>query len=228
MEELKKKILEKMLCSGQDCESQDFYVDGNIPHGAYDGLSIQQHFKVYSPLFDLISKIRPSQIIEIGTAAGGLTLLIRDILDCNNLKDTKLITYDPSYPNYLIEKIRKDNLNIEYRNNNLFNGNYTELENSEEIKQLIQMEGKTIVLCDGGSKKNEFRLLSQFLKVGDVIMAHDYSPNQDYFNDKIMNKIWYWLEIQDSDINDVVRDYNLTPFLDEEFRNVVWVCKIKS
>ena len=222
------KINEKMSCSGMDCTSQDFYVDGNVPHGSYDGLSIQQHFKVVTPFCDLINNIKPSQVIEIGTAAGGLTLMIRDILNIYGLNESKLFTYDPNIPNYLIDRIKKDNINITYKSNNLFNGNYDDLVNAEEIKNLIQRQGRTIVLCDGGSKKNEFRLLSKLLKSGDIIMAHDYSPNQEYFDLNIKNKIWYWLEIQDTDIIPSINENNLIPYMEDEFKNVVWVCKEKK
>lgn len=221
-------ILKKMSCGGLDCSSQDFYVNGNIPHGSYDGLSIQQHFKIAIPFCDLIEKIKPSQVIEIGTAAGGLTLMIRDILDLYELKNTKLYTYDVSYPHYLMDRIEKNKIDILYSQKNLFNGDYTDLEDSEEIKKIIQNDGPTIVLCDGGSKKNEFRLLSKYLKIGDIIMAHDYAPNVDYFEKEIKNKIWYWLEIQDSDIDSSIVDHNLIPYMFEQFRDVVWVCKQKT
>jgi len=222
------KIKEKMLCNGVNCDLQKFYVDGNIPMGSYDGLSIQQHFKIVKSFYELIKKTNPKQIIEIGTAAGGLTLMIRDILDNLGLNDTELITYDPSTPQYLLERIKNDNIKITYKNNNLFNLNYDDLINPDEIKNLIQKEGVTIVLCDGGSKKNEFRLLSPFLKYGDIIMAHDYSPNEIYFQEHINNKVWYWLEIQDSDINQSCVVNKLKPYMEDNFRQVVWVCKIKE
>jgi cephalosporin hydroxylase len=222
------KIYEKMSCSGMDCDSQDFYVDGNVPYGSYDGLSIQQHFKVVKPFCDLINNVKPSQIIEIGTAAGGLTLMLRDILDIYDLNESSLFTYDLYTPNYLIDRINKDNINIVYYSNNLFSENYDDLVSTEEIKNLIQRQGRTIVLCDGGSKKNEFKLLSKLLKSGDIIMAHDYSPNQEYFDLNIKNKIWYWLEIQDTDIIPSINENNLIPYMEDEFKNVVWVCKEKK
>ena len=84
------------------------------------------------------------------------------------------------------------------------------------------------MLCDGGSKKNEFRILSDYLKVGDVIMAHDYAPNEEYFQEHINNKIWNWLEIQDNDINEPSLRNNLIPYMEDDFRQVVWACKIKQ
>jgi hypothetical protein len=196
-------------------------------HFSYKNLTISQHTSVGESFDKLIKKIKPNQVLEIGTAFGGLTLLIRDLLDSNGLKDTKIITYDVYEPNYLIERI-KQGINIESIVENVFNYQYNELVKKDEISKIIQAKGTTLVLCDGGSKKNEFNILSNYLKIGDVIMAHDYAPNESYFQEHINNKIWNWLEIQDSDINESCTRNNLIPFMEEDFRKVVWVCKIKK
>jgi hypothetical protein len=59
-------------------------------------------------------------------------------------------------------------------------------------------------------------------------MAHDYAPNEEYFDKYINGKIWNWLEIQDQDINESCYKYNLKPFWENELRQVVWVAKIKQ
>jgi predicted O-methyltransferase YrrM len=196
-------------------------------HYAYKNLTISQHTSVPESFEILIKKIKPKQVLEIGTAFGGLTLLIRDLLDNNGLTETKLITYDVYDPVYLRENVSKGS-NIDIRVKNVFNHQYNELINKDEISEIIQSNGVTLVLCDGGSKKNEFRILSDYLKPGDVIMAHDYAPNETYFQEHINNKIWNWLEIQDSDINESCVKNNLIPYMEDEFRQVVWVCKIKE
>jgi hypothetical protein len=113
---------------------------------------------------------------------------------------------------------------------NLFGSNYTKLveEEKEKLINFIRKPGVTIVLCDGGSKKNEFNLLSEFLKEGDIIMAHDYAPSLEFSMEKMQNKIWNWHEILDADIEESCKKFNLTPFLQEEFLNVAWVCRQKS
>ena len=140
------------------------------------------------------------------------------------LTNTIVRTYDVNEQKNLKLKER----NIEIITKDVFNYPYSDLEYPDEIRDFIQSNGKTLVLCDGGSKKNEFRLLSQFLKYGDIIMAHDYAPNENYFNENIKDKIWNWLEIQDFDINESCLTYNLKPYMEDEFRSVVWVCKIKE
>ena len=81
-----------------------------------------------------------------------------------------------------------------------------------------------------GDKINEFKLLSDLLKVGDYIMAHDYCSNKYYFENKILNKIWNWCEITDNDIEEICEKNNLIKIKEEEFQSVVWTCrkKVKS
>ena len=193
----------------------------------YNDLTIMQHVNVFENFKKLFLATKPSRILEIGTSSGGLTLMLRNLLDELKLNETIVVTYDINEPKYLLEQI-KDNPNILVNVKNIFSHNYDELIYSEDIIDFIKSDGVTIVLCDGGSKKNEFRLLSQFLKKGDLIMAHDYSPNEEYFNLFIKDKIWNWLEIQDKDIEDSCIQHNLIPFMQEEFNKVVWVCKIKE
>jgi hypothetical protein len=195
-----------------------------LGHFIYDGLIISQVPNI-KPYFEkLLQDITPKQILEIGTFDGGLTLMLRDILDELKMTDTIIRTYDIVEQTNLIRK----NRNIEILNENVFSYSYYELEKENDIKDFITRQGRTLVICDGGSKKNEFKLLSQFLKKDDIIMAHDYAPNEKYFDKYINGKIWNWLEIQDQDINESCYKYNLKPFWENELRQVVWVAKIKQ
>jgi hypothetical protein len=194
---------------------------------SYDGIIVQQHNDVGVIFNSLFTKLKPSRILEIGTASGGLTLVLRNILDELNLNNTQLRSYDVDEKHQLSSHIQ-NGCNIQVLIKNVFNYNYDQLIEPNEIESYIKQDGLTLILCDGGSKKNEFRLLSPFLKKGDIIMAHDYAPNENYFNENIKGKIWNWLEIQDSDINETCEEYNLKPFMEDDFRSIVWVCKIKE
>jgi cephalosporin hydroxylase len=220
-------ILNKLTCNGGSCDNEEFFKNHNIPMVVYDGLSIQQNNKVVFAFDKLINETRPAQIIEIGTASGGLTLMVRDLLDLNGSNQTDLITYDIYKPEYLIGRVSQDNLNIDVRYENIFNGDYT-LKDEESIKNMIQQKGRTIVLCDGGNKKEEFKTLSNYLKSGDIIMAHDYAYDDKDYQENINNKIWYWHEIQNSDISESCERNNLIDFMSDEFNKVVWCCKIKK
>ena len=195
----------------------------------YKETTILQHKDIAIPLKTLFETIKPSQVLEIGTSHGGLTLLIRDLLDEVGLKESDFRTYDVLDINrYWLDEAIKNGAKIDLRIKNIFNHQYDALIEVDEIKELISRSGPTIVMCDGGSKKNEFKILSPFLKSGDIIMAHDYASNSAYFEEHINNKIWNWHEIQDSDIQESVEKYNLEPYMHDEFQKVVWVCKIKK
>jgi hypothetical protein len=194
-------------------------------HFIYKDLIISQHPNVGNTFDILIKKIKPNRILEIGTADGGLTLLLRDLLDKNGLSGSLIRTYD------ILDQVNLKNKNIdtiEIITKNTFNYEYTHLVHGDELSEFIQREGVTLVLCDGGFKINEFILISQFLKVGDVIMAHDYAEDSKIFKEEIENKLWNWHEIQYSDIKDTCVNNNLDSYMDDEFQKVVWVCKIKT
>jgi uncharacterized protein YkuJ len=115
---------------------------------------------------------------------------------------------------------------VDIRTENIFDNEYTTLK--DEVASFIKEDGVTIILCDGGNKINEFNLLSNFMKEGDFILAHDYSENREVFEEKIYKKIWNWHEISDSDLVESCEKNNLVEYDKEIFDNVVWVCKIKK
>lgn len=224
-----------LKCSGEDCFTnnrfQNNFAQGIVDHVSYRGVSIEQRPEVLQKFESFILENRPSQIIEIGTFAGGLTLILKDIVDTHKL-NTEIHTYDVARASILIDNINNRNLNnLTVHTTNLFGANYSSFydENRlQEITNLIQKPGLTMLLCDGGCKKCEFNLLSDLLKVNDIIMAHDYAPNQEYFEQYMRDKIWNWHEIQDSDIIESCQKYGLVPYMREEFLSVAWACFIKE
>lgn len=225
-------ILNKYLsCGGQDCFTKNKFTtdfnNGIINHVSYRGLSLEQRPEIIDIFHQLIQQLTPTRIIEIGTFAGGLTLILKDILEHLNINAT-IYTYDISKPRWLINHIESSLINnIIINTDNIFNNYYNdfiEQESESKIRSLISSEGTTIVLCDGGCKKCEFNLLSQFLKYDDIIMAHDYAPNTEYFQQHMKDKIWNWHEIQDSDIIESCQKYGLQPYMKEEFLKVAWAC----
>jgi cephalosporin hydroxylase len=186
----------------------------------YKDIIIQQHENVSEVFSNLFLKVKPKRILEIGTAYGGLSILLRDILDNLNMTDTSIRTYD------IFKHHSLNYENIDFKIENIFNDQYSELI-SDDVTSYIKQEGVSIVLCDGHHKKEEFNVLSKYIKNGDIIMAHDYSPSIEYFEEYIKDNIWDWCEIVDLDIEQSVLNYNLKPFMFDEFKDVVWCCKIK-
>jgi len=182
----------------------------------------QQNYNAFKVFYNFLNKNKPKRILEIGTGQGGLINFINDCKIHLQL-DTKIITCDINeLPWY---SIFVEN-GIDVRVENIFNNEYSEV--NSDIIEFIQQDGLSLVLCDGGNKIKEFNLLSKFLKTNDIIMAHDYAPNREYFEKYMKYKIWNWMEIQDSDINYCCTRENLVPYCAEEFLSVAWVCKLKS
>ena len=202
--------------------------DGNVITGAcfYNGIITMQHRKAFEVFELFLSKVRPARIIEIGTSHGGLTLFLRHTLNSLGLNDSLIRTFDINQ--FTSNEILRKEKNLELIHDNIFSDDYLTLINSSYITDFLSDDGPNIILCDGGNKINEFNLLSEFLKPNDFILAHDYCSNLEVFKDKILNKIWCWLEIQDDDILNSCERYSLEPYMEETFSNIVWVCKQKK
>lgn len=189
---------------------------------SYMGFAAQQNHNTYQVMHNILSETKPSRILEIGTALGGLTGFVNytcKILDI----DCNVRSYDIHY-NSWYEDLKRDGIDI--RIENIFGDNYSSI--PYEVIEYVQSDGLTLILSDGGSKKDEFRILSKYLKTQDIIMAHDYAPNRLFFREYMMNNIWNWMEINDSDIAQACVDHNLIDFMRDELLSVAWVGKRKQ
>ncbi len=189
---------------------------------SFRGRSAQQSHNVYQIFYDFIKEIKPSRILEIGTALGGFTEFLKIVIDELNL-NTKILSYDISERPWYNEMIDKG---IDVRVENIFNDDWTGVK--LEVENFIKEDGITIVLCDGGWKIGEFRVLSKLIKKSDFILAHDYSYSKEVYNTEIKNKIWNWCEIVESDIEQSVIENDLKSYNQHIFSQAVWVCKKKN
>lgn len=188
-------------------------------------LTAQQNPNMFDAFKTLLNDLKPKRVLEIGTAGGGTIQFIRDYLDEIGLNDTKIKTFDVKEHKWYVDM---RNTGIDVIVENIFTHSYREIEKPEFVVDYINEEGPTLVLCDGGSKINEFKILSRYLKKGDVIMAHDYVDTKDNFLENFKEKIWNWREIGDEHILETCEKYNLKPHFQENFNNAAWVCKIKE
>lgn len=183
----------------------------------------QQNHYAYECFYDLLEKVKPNRILEIGTALGGFTGFLKHTCDDLGLT-VEIRSYDIHVTPSKDELI---NNGVDFRQENIFTSDYQSLINNEVI-DFIQSDGCTLVLCDGGNKINEFKILSEHLKKGDIIMAHDYAYDREVFLNEIDRVYWNWHEISESDIQESVEKHNLKSFMQKTFINAVWVCKIKE
>lgn len=188
---------------------------------SFDGYMAMQNYKAFSATWDLIEKTKPKTMIEIGTAASGFCRFLKIASDDLGI-NSKVITYDV---NHIEHRKTLIDVNIEYREEQCFTKE-TE-SNLLKLKADIQSQGTTIVFCDGGHKITEFNILSEFLKSGDIILAHDYSYSKEIFESKIKNKIWNFCEVTYDRIQEAVEKNNLEPFEAESMNNVAWASFIK-
>lgn len=196
------------------------HINDELTRGVYKSLCLQQKPEVMKIFPELLSRLNPLRVIEVGTGHGGLSMFIRDILP--NTSDF----YSFDIADLSFHSILKEN-NIKFSCENIFVDivkDWNRLEVKPERQEIFNVTPK-LVLCDGGHKKGEFNGLAKYLNPGDVIMLHDYCTDEATF-EKI--KVWNWLECKYSDISEVCEECNLKPYMHEEFLNVAWGCFIKQ
>src|SRR6056300_735154 len=112
----------------------------------YKGVTTMQVPAIKEPFKKLFNKIKPKRVLEIETSSGGLTLLLRDILDDLGLDKCDLRTYDTN-PDHDRSVLLNSNLNYDFRLKNIFNTSYSDLcdINGQEAIDYITEDGPIIV-----------------------------------------------------------------------------------
>jgi cephalosporin hydroxylase len=189
---------------------------------SFMGMTAQQTHEVYEVFYNFLNEVKPVRILEIGTALGGFTQFLKWVSEEIN-HPIDILSYDIYGRSWYDDMI---NDGIDVRIEDIFTDNYQKVK--QEVINFIQQDGVTVVLCDGGNKIGEFNVLSNFIKSGDFIMAHDYGENKEVFETKINRKLWNWFEISNDDIKDSCVSNNLNYYNKETFENVVWTCRQKQ
>ncbi len=160
---------------------------------------------------------RPARVIEIGTGFGGLSVLLQ--VYCLAV-GAEFITYDTSGHAGETDLFKRLQIDLRVRDT-------THEFVVAEIAREIQREGLTLLVCDGANKVHEVETFSDYLKPGDLVMAHDYGSSRAEFDAKIRGTLWSWCEITDADIARAVERNALEPVLPEVFAPAVWTCRVK-
>jgi hypothetical protein len=181
-----------------------------------------QHDDVFAVFRNFFINNKPSRVVEIGTSSGGLTYFLKDVLNELYEDSIPIKTFDRQDLGEAYNELRAFGIDVYV--GDVFADEYKSL---KDLKPFIQEPGLTVVLCDGGNKITEFNFLSDYLKPGDIIMAHDYVDTHENFHARFINKIWNWCEITDSDIQSACERNNLVPYCKDEFDKVVWGCRKK-
>jgi cephalosporin hydroxylase len=187
----------------------------------YLGKHTTQQVKTIKSYFELLLEQENFDvIIEIGTSFGGLTYILSDIVQEKNLKNN-IHTFDIGYRDYVEKELNDRNViyHILDERDEVF---------KSTVVDLLTNHGKSLLLCDGGNKVEEFNRYSPFLKNEDIIMAHDYCHNYDTFINEMKDKHWNWLEISYSDIEESIKTLNLKEYSKTDFKFAAWACFQKS
>lgn len=183
------------------------------PYLIVDGVVAAQTINIETPFLSVINEF--DLIIEIGFHRGGFS----QWLHTNKNQQTKLYCYDVTNEDKLI-----NNENINFIIGDCFNDKII-----NEINDLIQTSGKSLILCDGGNKISEFNLYSKYLKSGDVIMCHDYSHNNEDFIQISTELNWpHYSESNYDGIQSSVESLGLNPYNYDIFKGVLWGSFIKG
>lgn len=163
-----------------------FELDGvlSTANHRFFGLNMSQHPQAPFKLNQILNASAPARIIEIGAGNGGLTVLFA--LYCSLVKTCTLHAYDKTaglhagllesmgYP-VALKDVLEDPVNV------------------AEVAALVAQPGRTLLMCDAG-KALEANLYIPHMKVGDIIMMHDFSPTAATFERDIKGRVWNWHE----------------------------------
>ena len=144
----------------------------------YNGVITAQRVEAFDVLRDIIFSTKPEIIIELGTYHGGLSLFLSELNFCD-VHTFDIIDHNPNLP--------KNTRLIR----NFINVFLDECKN--KIKKLTEGR-KTLWLFDGGDKKKEVLYYKDICKPGEIIMVHDFAPDQSSFDYLNSNGIWHWWE----------------------------------
>ena len=183
----------------------DFYED--------NGFRIQQHPDCKSYFQNFLLHIKASRILELGTANGGLTYLLRSIT---------------SMP---ILSVDKDSTNLDrrvYEYADILTGDFYDTAFQHKyILPYINKKGTTLILCDGFEKIKQYNTFVRFIKTNDIIAVHDYFPTREYYEREIEGKTWNWCMITDDDMVASNLKYKMENIY-TNMNDVFWASKIKK
>lgn len=130
------------------------------------GVEMQQTWHALYALNRFLSEeSKIKQIIELGTAKGGLTVFFgMEMRSC----DGEVHSFDIEPPTGDFERFRGI-LPIVFYKKSVFDEFTVKL-----VQKLLKPPNKTLIFCDNGNKIKELDLYAPLLKRGDYIMAHDY------------------------------------------------------
>jgi len=181
------------------------------PDFKYKNIPVQQVPAAFDRFADFLQENKFDYVLEIGSSYGGLSLFLHEQSEVHGFT---FITFD----------ITKNRVKRYWDGEVPFKmviGDCFEDAVKNEIIDILENH-KVLLLCDGGNKKGEFNMFSPYINEDSYIMAHDYAPDRKTFKAEYKDKIWNWMEIQDSDVKEGLKFVEKSKYY-ETFRNVAWI-----
>lgn len=178
-----------------------------IKKASYENIIASQIIGTFDFFRKLIDVECFDVVIEIGTAKGALSLFLADNFNI------PIYSYDILIP----ESIDKFKLrsNLFFKNKDVFE--------DVDLIEMFKSQNKVLLLCDGGNKIKEFNYFSDFLTVGDFIMAHDYFESKRLYD----KSKWGSCEIVFNDIKDSCNRNNIKKVY-KKSKDFFWFCGQKK
>ncbi len=151
----------------------------------------QQNWLAFSTWAMALLELRPARVIELGTGKGGFALMLARL--CQAIR-CDFFTFDHKLDDSLIHQLCR--LGGRAQKADLYSA-----EIQAEIANLIQMNGQTVLLCDGGNKVREMHDFASTMKPGDIIAAHDYIASPE-----AKGRVWRTSEITLEDVSDLLHE----------------------
>jgi hypothetical protein len=194
-----------------------------LDHCHYHGLVTHQLPGVFDVFPGIVADLKPARILEFGTAHGGFAIFLKHCLRRCDLPHVPVLSLDiKDYPGHIAA--RREGVDV--RNMNVFAPDHGAID--PLVADFMGGPGPSLVLVDAQEKPKEFRAVAPHLKVGDVLMAHDYAPSADIFYERVRGKTWNWLEITDADVAACCEQHGLTPWRQDDLEPVVWKSVMKT
>lgn len=197
------------------------FVTPDANHGCshlmhYGGVRCSQTPRVLKALDELhaaLSGEPATMVIEIGTLYGAFTQILRDH---DISKAAQVHTFDVQ--STLSKSLEGD---IIEHIGSVFDSNFS------TVVDLIQLPGRCLVFCDGGDKEQEVRTFCQHLKVGDVIMCHDYTKEASWIGSAAVGG-WPAYESLYCNVQTALESHGCEPFLEAQMLLAAWGCWMRT
>jgi cephalosporin hydroxylase len=192
------------------------------------GLRMQQNRYAPMVIDHLLEENMPKVIIELGTRTGGLTSLLGLwAYNANQSLDDKVEVisvglFDENYP-APEHKPLMDIFEVKFMEQDVFDKETIEFLS----KKISDPSKRCMVFCDA-VKIEEFNLYADFLKRGDIILAHDYAHDEEEFKWIQEKGLWSFCEIRFKNIEESCKKNNLS-YLNRDFTKLAaWGVFIKG